>query len=667
MKNRVRYAIWIMLAAALMFALPYNSSQAMDTSSTAPSTHRQDGVLKIALLLDTGAELFDGGYAESTWAGLQLAEQELGAEIAFYQAPDPEETVETLFELAAGDADIIITVAFQLAEPTAEAALQYPDKHFIGVDQFQVEVIDNYTGLIFPEDQAGFLAGVLAASITETDFVAGVYGTDIIPPVVAFRNGYEAGVRWYNQEFDANVVVEGQYHPGSVIEAFADPTWGSSIAAGFLDDGADVIFAAAGATGVGALEEVAFAAEDEGGGFFCIGVDTDQWLTVPNAHPCLVSSATKLIQEGVYDLILNYVNDDIEGGNFIGDVDLASFHDFEDFIEQDTKDLLVRVQRGLRTRAILTCHNIDLSDVRIGMVMDIDQRIDDGSFNESVWNGMRAAEFCGAEIDFVETQDTSDYATNIAEFAENDYNVIVTVGFALAEDTNAAAVAYPDILFVGVDQFQTEVTPGVVGMVFYEDQAGFLAGVLAGRLTESDTVAVVLGSDIIPPVVAFNDGFEAGVRYVDSDINVISTFHPGGVDIAFSDPQWGAATARQALDQGADVVFAAGGLTGNGALIEVAATGENPPYCIGVDTDQWLTVPEAHPCLVSSAMKLLDGAMASIVVDYVNGNIEYGNYFGEVGLAPFHDFDEIISEDLKDELELLAQQLSAGTLNVADY
>lgn len=639
----------------------------MELDSDLNQAFRQDDVLKIALVLDTGSELFDGGYNESTWGALQLAETELGAEIAFYQAPDPDETIETLFELAASDTDLILTVGFQLATPTAEAALQHPDKHFIGVDQFQGEAITNYTGLIFPEDQGGFLAGVLAASLSETGVVAGVYGSPDVPPVVAFREGYESGVRWYNEYFDTDVQVLGEYHPGTVLDAFSDPSWGASMSATLLEQDADVVFAAAGATGVGALEEAAFVAQEIEEPIYCIGVDTDQWLTVPDAHPCLVSSATKEITDGVYGLILSYMNGDIAGGNFVGEVGLADFHDFEEMLPEETKQLLVRVERDLRTGAILTCHNLDLSDVRIGMVMDIDQRIDDGSFNESVWNGMRATEFCGAQIDYVETQSTSDYAPNIAEFAENGYNIIVTVGFALAEDTNAAALAYPGILFVGVDQFQTEVTPGVVGMVFYEDQAGFLAGVLAANLTETGTVAAVLGSDIIPPVVAFNDGFEAGVRYVDSDINVISTFHPGGVDIAFSDPQWGATTARQALDQGADVVFAAAGLTGNGALIEVASIGSNPPYCIGVDTDQWLTVPEAHPCLVSSAAKLLDGAMTSIVVEHVTGTLEDGNYFGEVALAPFHDFEDVIPADLQAELALLAQQLTSGTLQVTDY
>ncbi|MEZ4835974.1 MAG: BMP family ABC transporter substrate-binding protein [Caldilineaceae bacterium] len=82
---------------------------------------------------------------------------------------------------------------------------------------------------------------------------------------------------------------------------------------------------------------------------------------------------------------------------------------------------------------------------------------------------------------------------------------------------------------------------------------------LAARLSESGTIASVLGTDLVPPVVAFGTGYENGAKYANADINVITTYHPGGLDVAFTDPEWGAATAAQAIDQGADVIFGAGG------------------------------------------------------------------------------------------------------------
>jgi basic membrane protein A len=296
----------------------------------------------------------------------------------------------------------------------------------------------------------------------------------------------------------------------------------------------------------------------------------------------------------------------------------------------------------------------------IGLVTDVGE-IDDKSFNQSAWEGVQQAEKeLGAQIDFIETQDAKDYASNIGLFATNGYDIIVTVGFAMGEATAEAAAQYPDINFIGVDQFQGEPAENLSGLIFNEDQSGFLAGALAAMLSETGKVAAVLGTDLVPPVVAFKEGYEAGAEYINPDIEYISTYHPGGMDVAFTDPEWGASTAKQAVDQGADVVFGAGGKTGNGALIETA--GNEGVYCIGVDTDQWLTVPEAHPCLVSSAMKLITPGVFDLISASVEGSFPSGNFFGAAGLAPFHDFDGQIPQDIKDKLEEIDTGLKDGSL-----
>jgi basic membrane protein A len=313
---------------------------------------------------------------------------------------------------------------------------------------------------------------------------------------------------------------------------------------------------------------------------------------------------------------------------------------------------------------LIDCEEYDLSDYRIGLVTDVGE-IDDGSFNESSWNGVLATEACGAEVAYIQTESTEDYADNIAEFTENDYDIIVTVGFALGTATLEAAPNYPDVLFIGVDQFQAEPVDNVVGLVFNEDHSGFLAGVLAARLTETGTIGAVLGTDQVPPVVAFKEGYEAGALYVNEDINILATYHPGSIDVAFTDPEWGATTARQQLDQDADVIFAAGGKTGNGGLIEVGGVvgdGSPPPFCIGVDTDQWLTVPEAHPCLVSSAMKVLDQGVADIIMAYDDEEFEPGNFFGQAALAPFHDLADMVPDEVQAELIEVAEGLASGEI-----
>ena len=297
----------------------------------------------------------------------------------------------------------------------------------------------------------------------------------------------------------------------------------------------------------------------------------------------------------------------------------------------------------------------------VGLITDVGS-VDDRSFNQSAWEGVLLAQReLGAQVNFIETADARDYAANIALFAEDGYDVIVTVGFALGEATLDAAAAYPDIMFIGVDQFQVDPPANVTGLIFSEDIAGFLGGALAGMLTESNTIAAVLGTDLIPPVIAFKDGYENGARYVNPDVEVISTFHPGGLDVAFTDPEWGASTAAQAIGLGADVIFGAGGNTGNGALIEVAS--HDGLYCIGVDTDQWETVPAARPCLVSSAMKLITPGTFELIQLAQDGNFPSGNYVGEVGLAPFHDFEDQISDEIKERLAEIDAGLHDGSIS----
>ncbi|MFZ3070972.1 MAG: BMP family ABC transporter substrate-binding protein [Anaerolineaceae bacterium] len=298
----------------------------------------------------------------------------------------------------------------------------------------------------------------------------------------------------------------------------------------------------------------------------------------------------------------------------------------------------------------------------IGLVTDVGE-VDDKSFNQSSWEGVLAAQKeLGGIANYVETKDAKDYGANIQLFIDKSYDIIVTVGYALGNATIEAATANPTIKFIGVDQSQSEATANVAGLIFDEAKSGFLAGVLAGSLTKSKTIAAVLGTDLVPAVVNFNLGYIAGAKWVDPTINVISTYHPGGMDVAFTDPEWGATTAKQAIEQGADVIFGAGGKTGNGALIETA--GNAGLFCIGVDSDQWETVPEAHACLVSSAMKLITPAVVELVKLNQDGKFPSGNYIGGAGLAPFHDFDASISQEIKDKLAEAGTAYDAGEITI---
>jgi basic membrane protein A len=299
--------------------------------------------------------------------------------------------------------------------------------------------------------------------------------------------------------------------------------------------------------------------------------------------------------------------------------------------------------------------------VCIGLVTDVGE-VDDKSFNQSAWEGVQqVGKELNAVTNYVETKDAKDYAANMQLFIDKGYDYIVTVGFALGTATAEAAKANPNVKFVGVDQFQGEVINNLIGLIFHEDQSGFLAGALAAQLTKTGTIAGVYGTNLVPPVVAFKVGYQNGAKYINPNINIISTYHPGGLDVAFTDPEWGATTAAQAIANGADVVFAAGGKTGNGGLIETAGT--PGLYCIGVDSDQWETVPEAHPCLVSSAMKLITPGVVDIIKGGQAGSWTAGNFYGGAGLAPYHDFDSKVPQEVKDKINQIDAALKDGSLS----
>jgi basic membrane protein A len=296
----------------------------------------------------------------------------------------------------------------------------------------------------------------------------------------------------------------------------------------------------------------------------------------------------------------------------------------------------------------------------VGLVTDVG-KIDDKSFNQSAYEGVvRAEKELGAVMQYIETTDSKDYAKNISTFADEKYDVIVTVGFALSEATVAAAKQYPDVKFIGVDQFQAEVTPNVAGLNFPEDQSGFLVGALAAMMSSSKKIGAVLGTDAVPPVWRFGEGYRAGALYVDPAIEINVVYHNDvGFDKTFTDPEWGKTTAISMIDKGVDIIFGAGGKTGNGALLGAA---EKNVYAIGVDTDQYFTVPEAQKVMLSSAMKLITPGIFDLVKMAKDGNFPSGNFQGQAGYAPYHDLDSKVPADVKAKMEEIDKALKGGTL-----
>lgn len=291
--------------------------------------------------------------------------------------------------------------------------------------------------------------------------------------------------------------------------------------------------------------------------------------------------------------------------------------------------------------------------------------VNDGTFNQLANDGMlRAAADFGLETTTIESNTPSDFEPNITTCLDTGHDVVVTVGFLLGDATRAAAEANPDVYFIGVDQFFEDHTDNLVGIQSREDQGGFLVGVMAALMTESDVVGGVYGIDV-PAVVKFRHGFEQGVRYINPDIEVLGVY----ID-SFVDPAAGASAAEQMLGQGADVIFGAGGSTGTGGIQFAAA---EDVYVIGVDQDEYFTsfgggeTPGAE-YLISSALKAVDVGVYDMLQALVTGEIEWmggGLYLLEaandgVAFAPPHDAD--VPEEVTEQVEEVYELLKSGEL-----
>jgi basic membrane protein A len=315
------------------------------------------------------------------------------------------------------------------------------------------------------------------------------------------------------------------------------------------------------------------------------------------------------------------------------------------------------------------------SDLKIGLVTDVGT-LDDRNFNQYSWEGvLRGVEIVGApEPQNVITTDSSDYADNIQSFVDEDYDIVVTVGFALGEATLAAATENPDVHFIGVDQFQAgdDFITGAglanyESLIFAEAQAGYLAGIVAASISESGQVAAIGGSGTIPPVVNYARGFENGAHSVNPDADVTITYISDDLSVAFNDPTQGKTFTDQFRQQNADVdvIFQVAGKTGNGVLQSVK---EGGIYGLGVDVDQWASTPDSAQCIVTSAEKKLTLAVSDGIAAIGDGspragNVPYGADNDGIGLAPFYQFEDLIDADTQSAIDDAFAGMADGSLD----
>ena len=309
---------------------------------------------------------------------------------------------------------------------------------------------------------------------------------------------------------------------------------------------------------------------------------------------------------------------------------------------------------------------------KVGLVTDVG-KLSDKSFNFDSFNGVKDAQadpsLC-VQGKAIESSVEADYPKNIQTFLDAGYDMIVTVGFKLGDATIKAAKANPNVKFAMVDfadfaELGKATHPAnLVGLTFKEDQPGFLAGALAGLMTQTNVIGAVAGLVTVPPVVNYVKGYTAGAHYTNPKVKVLTIYQPESGAKDFNDPDWGKQQALTFFGQKADIIFGVGGNTGNGALV---AAKEKGKLCIGVDVDQYVSYPDVATCLITSAQKHLRQAVKSAITNMVQNSWKSGLLTFDItndgiGLAPYHDWDSKISADIKAKIADTMAKLKDGSL-----
>jgi basic membrane protein A len=298
-----------------------------------------------------------------------------------------------------------------------------------------------------------------------------------------------------------------------------------------------------------------------------------------------------------------------------------------------------------------------------GLVTDV-LGIDDHGMNQNTWAGLEAAKANGLvdRIEYIESVDTRDYEKNIAYFAEKGYDVIVTTGVGMRDETLRSADLYPEAVpvFVGMNQPHEEVRPNIIPITFAEDQMGFLAGSLAARITKTQIVGAVCETSGIDSMWRYCEGFRAGVKFTDKNIKAQIIYNENGSsEKLFIDETWGYDTAQKLIHRGVDVIFAAGGATGQGALRAAADPSASLTLsrssfgraglqvrAIGTERDQGAVLGESGSGVVTSIFGRAGFEIQNVMRLLRDGNV-YEPGLSQIEYVPFNQkFPESMTREM---------------------
>ena len=239
--------------------------------------------------------------------------------------------------------------------------------------------------------------------------------------------------------------------------------------------------------------------------------------------------------------------------------------------------------------------------------------VHDESFNQGAWEGaQKASQELGVDVSYLESNSDADYEPNIETAIDQESDLVVGVGFQVGDAIKEAAKAHPEQQFVTIDSTYEEGLENVRNISFDEQQAGYLTGLIAGKMTKTNVIGWIGGLDI-PSCSNFYIGYEKGAKEANQDIKVMKQFTN-----SFTDAAKGRVVAEGMVNENADIIFmAAGG--GNAGSLEVVR--ENNIKAIGVDMANNYLAPD-H--IITSALKNVGEGLKLTIKDFVDGNFTSG-------------------------------------------
>ena len=256
--------------------------------------------------------------------------------------------------------------------------------------------------------------------------------------------------------------------------------------------------------------------------------------------------------------------------------------------------------------------NVEEDKLKVSLILD-EGGVNDASFNESAWGGaLEAKEKYGVEINYIEAKQESDYASNIESAIDQEADLIIGVGFKLANTIEKAAKLYPNQKFAAIDCAYENIPSNVQPILFNEEEAGYAAGLVAANMTKTNKIGFVGGMDI-PSVTNFLIGFEKAIKEENKDIEVLSQYAN-----SFTDSSKGRVIAEQMIKNKADIIFTAGGGVNFGVF---EACKEKNIKAIGVDMPSNYIEPNT---IITSALKNVGVGVELTIQDLVNEQFEGG-------------------------------------------